>query len=768
MTSSAIAERAFSRLLTGKARFVDNVHLDRMLTGVFVRSSRAHAEIVSIDPAPALSQGALLVLTGEDLPFADRDYVVRYWHPSIRGRPPSLLARGRVRYVGEPVAFLVARDRYEAEDLAALVAIDYRDLPAVGSVAAAVEPDAPQLHPEWIGNVAAAFAHEQGDMPAAMLSSPRRLKRTFSFARQAPLPLETRGCVADFDPASESLTIWVSTQTHYNVRQNLASFLDLPEYNIRVVAADVGGGFGSKSRIYPEEIIVSHASRLLQRPVKWIEDRFENLQATTHSRAIDVEIEIGYDDQGRIQALQENITLDIGAYVFTSGIITAEVASGQLSGPYKIANIQSRVECIGTNKTPIGTYRGAGQPESAFPLECMLDLIAKDVGIPAPEVRQRNLVQPADMPYVPGTAKAGTKIRLDSGDYPAMLRRAVANSGYSEVVDTLPTGERAAWGLACGLETAGLVSGESASIRIDSGGRVTLRSGMSTQGQGHATIYAQLCAETLGVDPDRIYVQLGDTDLLPFGRGAFGTRGTVIGGNAVAGAAARLRAKILAHAATLLQCDAATLTISDGVICRTGGDQAGLTLGDIARSVAPGGPLFSGEPSLEQEFVYSKPDSMTFSFGVQVARVAVDLRTGFLRILDYYVIHDAGRILNAALIDGQLIGGTADGIGGATLSELRYGEDGQLLTGSLADYLVITATELPRIRIDHFETPATSNPLGVRGVGEGGVIAAAPAIANAVARIVAPASAQAAAGLLSIPLRPEAILRACAEVRSRR
>ena len=759
MSPSSIHTRTLDRLLTGKARFVDDVHLDRMVTGAFVRSTRAHAEIVGIDPAGALSQGALLVLTAQDLPFVDRPYVVRYWHASIRGRPPKLLATERVRFVGEAVAFVVARDRYEAEDLAALVDVEYRDLPAVATIEAAVQPDAPQLHAEWIGNIAATYGHDQGDMPGALLRSRRRLKRTFRFARQAPLPLETRGCVADFDATRKSLTIWASTQTHYNLRQNLAALLDLPEFNIRVIAEDVGGGFGAKSRIYPEEIIVSFASRLLRRPVKWIEDRFENLQATTHSRAIDVEIEIGYDDAGRIDALSEEIKLDVGAYVFTSGIITTEVAAAQMSGPYKVPNLQCRVECIGTNKTPIGTYRGAGQPESAFPLECMLDLIAKDVGISAPEVRQRNLVQPRDMPYVPGTNKTGKTICLDSGDYPESLRRAVAGSGYSEIVGTSATGERAAWGLACGVETAGLVSGESASIRIDTSGRVTLRSGMTTQGQGHAVIYAQVCAESLGVDADRVFVQMGDTELVAFGRGAFGTRGTVIGANAVAGAAKRLAATILDRAAILLQCGSADLMIRSGTIWRSG-DETGLTIGEIARNTSPGGSLFSGQMALQEEFVYDNPDSMTFSFGAHVARIAVNLRTGFLRLLDYYVIHDAGRVLNPAMVEGQMIGGAADGIGGAMLSELRYSDDGQLMTGSLADYLVITAPELPRIRLDHFDTPARTNPLGVRGVGEGGVIPAAPAIINAVARIVAPNDVHGLEGLFTVPVKPDAVLRA--------
>jgi carbon-monoxide dehydrogenase large subunit len=746
------------RLLTGHARFTDDLHLDRMVQGVFIRSPMAHAEILRIDTAAALAAGALLVLTADDLPFLDRPYIVRYWHASIRNGMPKFLAKGRVRFVGEPVAFLVARDRYEAEDLAALVNVEYRALPALATVAAAMAPGAPRLHEEWTDNVAATFNHSQGDMPGALASSPRRLLRKFRFGRQVPLPIETRGCVVDYNGDRRSLTAWVSTQAHYNVRQNIASILDIPEYNVRVIAEDVGGGFGAKSRTYAEEIVISHASRVLRRPVKWIEDRFEHLQATTHSRAMETEIELGYDNDGRISALREKIVLDIGAYVFTSGIVTAEVAGGHISGPYKIPNIAFDVFCVGTNKTPVATYRGAGQPEAAFPLECMLDLVAKDVGISAAEVRQRNFVQPVDLPYFVGTPKGWTKLSFESGDFPGAFAQTLANSRYSETVETLSTGERAAWGLACSIESSGFVNYESAQVLIDSYGNVTVRSGMTSQGQGQITIYAQICAEVLGVDFAAVNVRLGDTDLIPFGRGAFATRGTVVGANAVAGATAKLRDKVLQHAGTLLQCGPESLAIAEGQIFRDGAPTS-LTIADIARAVAPGGPLYSGETALEAQFIHDIKGKLTLGFGAQAARVALDTRTGFFRILDYYAMHDAGRILHPVLMDGQMVGGAVDGIGGAMLSEIVYSDDGQLLTGSLADYLVITAAEAPRVRLDHYKTIPLTNPLGVRGVGEGGVIAAAPAITNALARIVAPKAIGGEDDLFVLPLKPEIVLR---------
>jgi CO/xanthine dehydrogenase Mo-binding subunit len=749
------------RLLLGQASFTDDIHLERMVHGVFIRSAMAHAEIVSIDASAALEAGALLVLTANDLPFIERSFFLRYTNPHIRGGLPSFLARDRVRFVGEPIAFLVAKDRYLAEDLAALVQVELQPLPALASTAAAMAPDAPSLHAAWPGNVAAAFTRSEGEPEKAMAACARRLKRRFHFGRQSPMPLETRGCVADFDAAENSLRLWSSIQTHYSLRQNLSSLLELPESRIRVIAADVGGGFGSKSRPYIEDIVVSHASRVLKRPIKWIEDRFEHMQATTHSRSAETELEMGYDDQGRIHALKARIVVDIGAYVFTSGIITAEIAGALAAGPYKIAHADVEVICVGTNKTPLATYRGAGQPEAHFPLECLLDMIAKDLGLSAAELRRRNLIHPADYPYpvpVPGGARGG---QVESGDYPLMLARAAEHSGYHEKVETLASGEVVAWGLACGLELTGFINFESAKVRIDPDGRVTLWSGMSSQGQGQWTTFAQVCGEILGVDSETISVCMGDTDILPFGRGAFGSRGAVVGANAVAGAARLLVEKVLGYATQLLQRDAADLTVIDGIIHHRG-DPAGLSLADIARAVGPGGKLFNGEPALEASFVFDTEDKITFALSVHAAQVTVDKRSGFVRVTDYFVVHDAGHAMNPMIVEGQVIGGVVEGIGGALLAEVVYDNDGQLLTGTLADYLLATAPEAPRIRIDHVETIPTTNPLGVRGIGEGGVIAVAPAIVNAIARAIDPSGIGHENPLFRIPVKPMAVLESCA------
>ncbi len=745
-------------MLTGRARFADDMHLDRMVHGVFLRSPVAHASITGIDPGSALKAGALAVITQNDLP--DHKLSIRYWNSAIRGGRPTLLATDRVRYVGEPVALVIADDPYQAEDLSARVRVDYEPLPVLAKIRDARRPEAPRLHETWTGNVAAEISNIVGDAENALRTSPRRMRRTFCFGRQTGLPLETRGCVADYETGRNRLTVWLSTQVHYGVRRNLADILGIPEYSVRVIAEDVGGGFGSKSRPYPEEVVVSYASRMLGRPVKWIEDRNENLKATTHSRAIETDIELGYDDEGCIKAMRCDLLVDIGAYVFTSGILTAEVASGQCAGPYKIPNLTTRAICIGTNKTPLATYRGAGQPEATFPLECMLDLIARDLSLASDEVRLRNIVTSEDLPYQPSIPYGGSEIRFESGDFAGMLRRAVTNSGYGEDVETLDSGELSTWGFACGIEATGFVGLETARLRVTPGGDIVAWSGMSSQGQGQATTYQRICGEVLGIDPERITVRMGDSDALAFGVGAFASRGAVVGANAIAGAARALRFRILETAGAMLQCPQETLDMRNGTIFRKNGNAVDLTIADIARAATPGSPFLSGKMALEAEYVNPPEQALTFAFSVHAARIALDPHSGALRVIDYYVLHDAGRMIEPMIVAGQIVGGTVDGLGGALLSQLLHDDNGQPVTGTLAEYLVMAPNETPQIRLDHVCTHATTNVLGVRGVGEGGVTPVAPAIVNAVSRIVETFPAGCPDLLYSLPLTPYRILSA--------
>ena len=763
--SASPPRREDARLLRGRGRFVDNVHLDRMVHAAFVRSPLAHADILSIDTRAARAAGALAVFTSGELPFNDIRWIVRYWHRSIRGGLINFLAQDRVRYVGEPVALVIGPDRYLAEDFAQLVEVEYRALPAIATIEAAVMPAAVPLHPQWIGNVAACFEQTRGDAAGAMASAQHRIRRRFTFVRQAPVPLETRGVVADFDGSGQKLTVWISTQPHYNVRQNLSTLLGIPEVNVRVIAEDVGGGFGSKSRPYPEEILVAHASRVLGRPVKWIEDRLENLQATTHSRGITVDLELGCDASGRFTAMKADLTVDIGAYVHTSGIVTAEVAAAHIVNAYRFPNIHIAVRCIGTNKTPIGTYRGAGQPEVTFPIECLIDVMAKELGVPASELRARNLVGPTDLPYAAGTSLMGAALTFENCDYPKLFARALSASGYREDVETDAEGRRIAYGLACGIETGGIVNFESAMVRINTDGTVSVHSGMSSQGQGQLTTYGQVCADALGVPLECVSVHLGDTHLMPFGRGAFAARGAVIGANAVHGAAQRLRARVLELAATLLQSEPDALEIRQGEIVFRDGGHSTLTVGEVAQACQPGGTLFQGDRALQESYIYEAKNPLTSGYAVHVAKVRLDPRTGFFDILDYIVTHDSGRAINSMIVDGQIVGAVADGIGGATLSEMIYDAQGQILTGSLADYMVATAPEIPRVRIVHADSPSATNPLGVRPVGEGGIIPVAAALTNALARAIDPAATGHESELFTLPLRPDRVYAACRAAR---
>jgi carbon-monoxide dehydrogenase large subunit len=745
------------RLLTGQGRFVDDVHLDRLAHAAFVRSPHAHAEIVSIDVRAAMEAGALAVFTAKDLPFIEASLFIPRYHPSVGKVLPKFLATDRVRHVGEPVALIVAADRYAAEDCAALVNVEYSPLDPVATSEAALAAAAPQVHDAWPGNVAASFSNSVGNADAALASAPRRLSRTFRYGRQTGLPLETRGCVAEYYASRNALTVWVSTQVHYAVRQNLSMLLGIPEYDVRVIAEDVGGGFGSKSRVYLEDILTAHASRVLRRPVKWIEDRVESLQATTHSRAFETTIEVGYDGQGRILALKERVVVDIGAYIFTSGIVTAEVAVSHAMGPYKIPNMAIECVCVGTNKSPLATYRGSGQPEATFPLECIVDVMAKDLKLSAAEVRDRNLVAPADLPHPVNTSYAGP-CSIESGDFPAMLKQAVASSGYHERVERDAKGRCTAWGLAVGLESTGFLNYESARVQIDNRGNALVHSGLTSHGQGQATTLSRVCAKALGVDESRVSIRLGDTELLPFGRGTFASRGAVVGANAVHGAATRLRERALTCAGQLLQCDPATLTIAGGGIARSNGEATSLNLADVARALQPYGQLYGKAAPLDESFIFDTHNKLTFALSVHVAKVALNPRTGEYRVVDYLVVHDTGVMLDETIVAGQIVGAVADGVGGTMLSELLYDEQAQLLTGSLADYLVASAAEAPRVRLDHVRTLPTTNPLGVRGVGEGGIIAVAPAIINALGRAISADRIGVEQGLFHIPLRPERLL----------
>jgi carbon-monoxide dehydrogenase large subunit len=747
-------------LLTGRGLFVADVARRGTLEACFVRSPHAHATIRAVDPGPAVAEGALLVLTAAELPFGDRALLPRRWHPAIRGGTPPPLARERVRYVGEPLALVVAADGYRARDLAERVRVVYAGAPAVVTPEAAREPGAPRIHETWAGNVAARLEQRVGDAAAALLAAPRRLRHRFRFPRQLPVPLEPRGCLAEPGTPAGGLTLWDSTQVTYHTRANLAALLDLPEALVRVVAPDVGGGFGAKSRTYWEEILVAHAAMRLGRPVRWIEGRLEHLTATTHSRDATVDLEVGYDRDGRLRAARCRAVVDVGAYVHGNGVITAEVLAAQLPGAYRLPDYDAEVLCVGTHKTPLATYRGTGQPEATLAMERMLDLIAKDLGLDPVGVRMRNLLHPAELPYRPGTVLAGAPVVLESGDFPAVLARAVELARERPPVALGPD-EALGVGWALGLEVTGLGGPESARVRVGGDGRVEVSSGLTTQGQGQATTLARVCGEVLGVEPDAVAVRLGDTALLPTGKGSFASRGAVVGASAVAEAAARVRQRAVAEAARLLEASPGDLMSQGGRIHPRGSPARGVTLGEVVQGLGAAGV------ALEAEVLFA-PAALggTYALSAHVATVAVDRLTGACRVLDYAVVHDVGRRLHEAIVDGQVHGGVVEGLAGALLAEMVYDAEGQPLTGSLMDYPLASAALGPPIRIAHLEIRPATNPCGVRGVGEGGTIPVAAAVANAVSRALGEHLHGGEALLCTLPLTPERILRALAAARA--
>jgi carbon-monoxide dehydrogenase large subunit len=647
-----------------------------------------------------------------------------------------VLAVGKVRYVGEPVAVVVAADRYRAEDALARIAVEYAPLAAVVDTEAAASPRT-LVHEAAGENVATRYRVARGDVAAAFAGADYRRAETFRTARQAPSPLETRGLVAEFDPEGRRLRLWGATKVTWFNRRQLAAAFGLAETDVELIEVDVGGGFGVRGELYPEDYLVPIASRRAGRPVKWIEDRREHLMACNHAREVVCALEIAAGKDGTILALRGKVTGDLGAYVRTNGGVPVARAAQYLPGPYRVPAFACEVEAVVTNKTPSGTYRGPGRFEANFFRERLLDMMAADLGLDPAEVRLRNLLTPAEMPYrlgelAPGEAHA----TYDGGDYPAAFRRLLAEAGYEtwsgrQGADG-PDGRRHGLGLACFVETAGAGPPEHARIAVDASGRVEVRVGASALGQGLATAMAQIAATALGVPIDRIAVLYGTTSLLPDGGGTFASRATVMGGNAVQAAAEALKKRCLDLAALRWNTDVATLAFAAGAV-RRAPDRDGerLTLADLAAFAARDG-------SLSAAGRFDNQGRTTYTYGAHAAHVAVDPETGEVEIVRYVVVEDVGRIVNPMMVHGQAIGGVVQALGGALLDRLAYAADGQLLSANLADYLLPISTIAADIRAVSLEdSPSTLNPLGVKGAGEGGVVAVAAAVGNAIAHALA-------------------------------
>ncbi len=746
------------RLLRGQASYVDDIRLPGTLHAAILRSPHAHARIRRIDLSAArAAPGVVDAFSLADAWPEPPAIPVLIPHPLLRACPQYPLARDRVRYVGEPVAVVVAENRYLAEDALELVEVEYEPLPAVVDAEAALAPGAQPLHDDAPDNVAARWTHEKGDVASAFQSADRVVREQFRMQRYTGVPLETRGVLAARDPVSGDLTIWASTQWPHTARALAAALLGLEEQRVRVILPEVGGGFGVKVDLYPEDLVIPLAAIRTGRPVKWIEDRREHLQGIVHAREMTFDLELALRADGTILGLRGRILSDQGAYVRTLGVINPSLAGATLPGPYRIDHYTAEVVCALTNKSPVSPYRGAGQPESTFARERLLDVAARELGMDPAELRLKNLLPPEALPYNTGVASVEGPVVFDSGDFPSALRTALDRAGYAAFRQSQPaaraSGRLPGIGICVFTQITGLGPFESAHVRADGAGNVTVISGAAPQGQGSATTLAQLVADELEVPLERVKVVFGDTTQIPFGVGTFASRNAVMAGTASAVAAQRVRDKAVQLAAHLLEASPGDVEWADGTAQVRGVPDKRLTLGQLAQAAGPGGNRPTGmEPGLEARYYFETHDS-PYSYGVHVVEVEVDPETGAVAVQRYVVVNDAGKLINPMIVEGQIVGGIAQGLGGALLEELVYDAEGQLLTTSLLDYLLPTSQDVPSVDITHLETPTPLNPLGVKGLGEGGAVAAHAAVANAVADALAHTGAR----VRQTPLRPAAV-----------
>lgn len=760
---TGLRRREDKRLVTGKGRYIADIRLPGMLELAVFRSDHAHARIGRLDVSDARkSPGIQLVLTGADVEQWTEPFRFKHSNPRLRRLEWRALATDVVRYVGEPVAAVVAANRYVAEDALERIRVEYEPLPAVVSTEEAVRPDAPRVFAEWPDNEI--FHHEIvfGDIAEAFRQAEVVLKESFSVQRHSGHPMETRGCVAEYD--GRCLTVWSTTQWPYVLRTVLAECLRLRENQIRVIAPDVGGAFGVKMHVYPEDVLVSLAALRLGRPVRWIEDRREHFVSTVHARELRAEVELAATRDGRLLGLRARLVADVGTgMIIQPSIGPATNTVLTLPGPYRLPAYEAHVHWVVTNKTPVGAYRGYGVPEAAFITERAMDLLAAEIGLDPVDVRRRNLLQPEELPYVTAAGLA-----LDTGDYPELLNRALAAAEYEDwrrrQRELRAQNRFIGIGVACYLK--GTVSDprssmgawgsyESATVRVDLDGSVTVFSGLADQGQGHRTMLSQVVASVLGVDPDVIDVRLGETSTAGYGLGAWGSRGAAMGGATALRAAEALRERMRAIAAYMLHAHPEELEWTGGRFIKHGEPGGlGVSIHEIARfcyNQSPDlpqrlKPPLEASASLDASVLREWTDGrgrlnkwLTYTGGVHVVVAEVDVLTGMVRILRHVSVHDVGKAVNPLIVDGQDIGGIAQGLGGALLEELIYDSDGQLLTTTFMDYLLPTATEMPEdITTVHVEYLSPHVPGGFKGAGEGSVVGAFAAIANAVADALQP------------------------------
>jgi carbon-monoxide dehydrogenase large subunit len=756
-------------LLTGRARYVDDIKLPGMLAACFVRSPHAHARIRSIDAAAARAMpGVHAVLTADDLPprMATGQIPMLVPNPSIKTpRTQLALARSEVCYVGQSIAVVIADDRYLAEDAAAKVAVDFDVLAAVSDCRDAAKPDAPRAHSDLASNVAAFVPMSYGDPDAAFASAAHVFEEEIFLHRGGAMTLEGRAVLASYDAAADLLTVWSATQTPHLGRGTLADLLERDLESIRVIAPFVGGGFGTKAPFYAEEAVIPAAAMKLGRPVKWQEDRREHFLTATQERDQHWKVAIAVDADGKILGLRGSMLHDTGAFL-PWGIIVPYIAATTFPGPYVVPAYKIETTVVLTNRVPTTVVRGAGRPQAVFAMERLMDRVARELGLDRAEVRARNMIGPERMPYSVGLIfRDGKPLVYASGDFPKSQARALVLSDYQgfRARQTKARGDGRYLGIGIGnyVEGTGLGPFEGVTVRVLPNGKIAVATGATTQGQGTGTTLAQIVADQVGCRLDDIVMTVGDTAAISQGIGAFASRQAINAGSSALLAGDNVRRQVVALAARTLGVPEAEIDVEDGRATARTGNKPSMSLGELAR-IAQGMPGFSfapGQlPGLEHT-AYFTPQQASYCNGTHVVEVEADPMTGGVKLLRYTVAHDSGNVINPMIVDGQVQGGVAHGVGNALFERMKYDAEANPLTTTFQDYLLPSSCDVPGAQIEHVETPNPLNPLGVKGAGEGGTIPAPAAIVAAIEDALSPFNVR----FVEMPLTPERIVEALRE-----
>ena len=764
-----IKRRDDPRLIQGLAHYVDDFNPPGTLHMALARSPYGKANVRSVDVSKAAAaEGVVAVYTYEETKGIG-PVPVGGLVPDAKVPVQPILADKQVLFAGEPVVAVVAETRYGASDAAALVEIDYEPLDAVVDLEAALEPGSTKVHDDYESNEAFKWGIAGGDVEAGMKEADVIVKEKMTNARVAPLALEPRGVLAHYLPGEDKMTLWTSTQVPHKVRTLVAGQIGMPENRMRVIAPEVGGGFGSKLNIYREEALAAFVSRELGVPIKWVESRSENFLTTIHGRGQVGEIEMGLKNDGTITAFRYNVLADCGAYYQLLTVAIFTLTGLMLPGPYKIANIEMNATGVFTNKVATDAYRGAGRPEATYILERMMDIAANELGMDPVEIRRKNFPDKSEFPF---STSAG--LSYDSGDYHLALDRALEAADYpamrAQQEEARKDGRYLGIGFStyveiCGMGPSAALGGqgwESARVRVEPTGKATVFSGASPHGQGQQTSFAQIVADGLGIDANDVTVVHGDTDVVPYGVGTFGSRGTVVGGSAVVYARDKVRAKMAKFAALEFEADANDIEFEDGKVFVKSAPEKSAGFAEVAMLAYNALALPEDtEPGLEETHFF-EPSNFTFPFGTHIVLAEVDPETGDVEILRYVAVDDVGNMINPLLVHGQIHGGIAQGTGQALEEEMLYGEGGQPLNASFMHYALPKANRLPRFELLHTTTPTDVNPLGAKGVGEAGTIGSTPAVVNAVIDALSPFGIT----HIDMPLRPERVWRAIAEKRA--